>query len=54
MNLKKDELLKIVGGFNITATFMNSIARGIETILDLGRSFGTAIRRVVGKSICTL
>ena len=53
-NITEDELLKIVGGFNITATFMNSIARGIETILDLGRSFGTAIRRVVGKSICTL
>lgn len=54
MNLEKQELLQIVGGFNLSATYLNAIARGIETILDLGRSLGTAIRRIIDGGICTL
>lgn len=52
--LKKDELLSVVGGINITASFISAIAKGINSILDLGRSLGTAIRRVVGNSLCPL
>lgn len=54
MNLKKEELLKVVGGINITAAFLSAIKGGIDTVLDLGRSLGTSIRRIVGRSICSI
>lgn len=53
MYLTNEELNKIVGGA-VTAAFLNAIARGIGTILDLGRSVGTAIRRIGSGSICPL
>lgn len=48
------ELLNIYGGISISGTLINSISRGINTILDLGRSLGSAIRRVMEKNICSL
>ena len=54
MELKKQELLEIQGGVNITASWLNAVARGIEAIMDLGRSFGTAIRRIGSNSVCSL
>ncbi len=45
------ELLTIVGG-GITATFINSIARLINTVLDLGRNVGNAIQMVVSGRKC--
>ena len=53
MELKKEELFSITGGA-VTAAFLNAIARGISTIFDLGRSVGTAIRRIGNGSICPL
>ena len=53
MNLKKEELLNINGG-GISGTLLNSIIRGINALLDLGRSLGTAIRRLGSNSICPL
>lgn len=53
MNLTKQELHQIMGGA-ITAAFLNAIARGINAILDLGRSVGTAIRRIGNGSVCPL
>lgn len=53
MILNKKELLKINGG-TITATLVNALARGITTIMDLGRSLGSAIRRIASKKICPL
>lgn len=54
MELKKCDLIQIQGGVNITGTFVNSIVRGIEAIIDLGRSFGSAIRRIGSNNICSL
>ena len=54
MKLSKGELLSIVGGISITGTFINAIARGINSIIDLGRSLGTAIRRVSANNLCPL
>ena len=54
MELKKDELIQIRGGINISGTFINSIVRGIEAIMNLGRSFGTALRRIGSNNICSL
>ena len=53
MDLKKEELLNINGG-GISGTLLNSIIRGVNALLDLGRSLGTAIRRLGSNSICPL
>ncbi|MDD4547899.1 MAG: hypothetical protein PHI05_04080 [Bacilli bacterium] len=52
--LNKEELLKIEGGISISGTFINSIARGINVLLELGRSLGTSIRRSISKTLCPL
>ena len=52
--LNNKELLSIEGGINITGSFINSIVRGVDIVLDLGRSVGTAIRRYQDNSICPL
>lgn len=54
MELNKEQLLLINGGINITGTLLNNIVRGINTILELGRSVGTAIRRIGSNNICSL
>lgn len=51
--LSQEELKKIVGGA-INGTLINAFVRGINSLLELGRSLGTAIRRVATGRICTL
>ncbi len=53
MKLKKEEMLEINGG-GISGTLINSIIRGINSILELGRSLGTAIRRLTANNLCQL
>ena len=54
IELKSEELLKIDGGINWSAALFNSAARAIDTIMDVGRSLGSAIRRLTNGSICPL
>ena len=49
--MQERELLTVIGG-GITATFLNSIARLIDTILDLGRNVGNAIQMIVSGRKC--
>jgi len=44
--LTKEELKQISGG-GISATLVN-------TFLDVGRSFGSAIRRMIEKNVCPI
>ena len=48
------ELLEIAGGVNWTGTFFNAIARAIDTVMDVGRSLGSAIRRIANGSMCSI
>ncbi len=50
----KEELLKIVGGINITGTLLSNVYKLGGLILDAGRSLGSAIRRIVGGSMCPI
>lgn len=50
-NLTKDELLNISAGA-ITASYISALARTIESLLELGRSLGTAIRRWSSSNVC--
>lgn len=53
--LDNNELLNINGGASIfTATFFNSIARMVNSIADLGRSLGSALRRYFGNKMCSI
>lgn len=52
--LTKKELQSVSGGFSFNATFLNAISRGVNVILDLGRSLGSSIRRAVGNNLCPL
>ncbi len=51
MQLNETELYKIKGG-GISTTLLNSVARLITTVLDLGRTVGTSIRRIYSKNYC--
>lgn len=50
--LNKQQLANINGGVNISGTLINAFVRGINAFLDLGRSIGTAIRRVSTGRVC--
>lgn len=53
MKLKEQELYNINGGgITINATLINAFARAISTVLDLGRTVGSAIRRLYSKNYC--
>ena len=54
MELNKQQLVSVVGGVSISGTLINSIVKGVNAFLDLGRSIGTAIRRVTSGNICPL
>ena len=49
--MKEQELKQIVGG---NASYINALVRGVNSILDIGRSLGSAIRRLVNGSLCPL
>ncbi len=48
------ELQKIVGGLDVSGSVLNAFATGIKTLFDIGRSFGTAIRRVFNGNLCAI
>ena len=51
MKLNEKELLNVQGGA-ITASLLNAAARAMNTILELGRTVGTSIRRIYSKKYC--
>ena len=53
VELKKQELLNISGG-GISAAWLNAAARAVTTLIDLGRSLGTAIRRSISGKVCSV
>ena len=53
MVLEKRELLNIQGGA-ITGTIITAILKGVSVIFDLGRSLGSAFRRIKAKNVCPI
>ncbi|MCI9434199.1 MAG: hypothetical protein HFI86_02825 [Bacilli bacterium] len=51
IQLQKMELLNINGG-GISGTMINAFSKALNSLLDLGRSLGTAIRRIVTGNLC--
>lgn len=48
--MRDDELILVSGG--ITTTLLNSIARVISVIFNIGKSVGTSIRMLRTKTSC--
>ena len=46
------ELNDIIGGASISASMLNAISRGIESLYNLGRAFGTAINMLIKGKRC--
>lgn len=52
MKLTNRELINIIGGASISGALINALARGLNVVLEIGRSLGTAITRLVTKRTC--
>lgn len=52
---KEKELLEIIGGgINVSGAILNAFKGCANTIMDIGRSLGSAIRRLAFGSLCSL
>lgn len=47
-----EELMLMIGGFNVTGTIVNAFLSTGKFIYSLGQSFGSAIRRIGSKNVC--
>ena len=52
--LKTYELREIDGGFSLTGTLIEAFTDGLETILAIGRSFGSSLRRLNEGKLCEI
>lgn len=51
--LEYNELIEVVGGGNtLSGTLLNAMSKIINTVLDTGRSLGSAIRRIKTGNVC--
>jgi len=53
MELIKEEMKNISGG-GLTSTMLNAITKAINTIYELGRQTGSAVKRLIKKSHCPI
>ena len=54
MKLTNKELKMIKAGAGITASLLNSIIKGINSFMDIGRYLGSSVRRLIGGVSCPL
>ena len=53
MPLTNEELLQVTAG-GISATLVNAVVRGVNYLLDFGRTVGSAIRRARAGQTCSV
>ena len=53
VELSNKELMNIEGGAGITAAFLNSVSRAISTLMEVGRTLGSALRRTISGNVCS-
>lgn len=54
MKLSNKDLKKIKAGATFSATLINSLIRGFNSFMDIGRYLGSSIRRMVSGNSCPL
>lgn len=52
--LDKNVLTNIVGGKGITASLIQAVTKASNTILEIGRSLGSSLRRLVYRKLCVI
>ena len=52
--LNKKELLNIEGGGSITSGLVYNLVKGASVFLEVGRSLGSSLRRLVSSRSCRL
>lgn len=52
--LTNEELVNVEGGLNITGTLFNSFSTLMNTVANLGKRFGSALRRISSNRTCSL
>lgn len=53
MELTNTELMDINGG-GVTAAFLQGITKLVNTVYDIGRAFGSSIRRITSGNVCKI
>ena len=53
MKLNKNEMINVTGG-GVSYSLINAISKAITTLYELGKSTGSAIRRIVKKAYCPI
>ena len=51
--LNEEEMLKIDGG-SLTSSFINAINSAINTLYELGKETGSALRRITNNKYCPM
>lgn len=55
MELKQEQLKNIEGGASwITSAMLNAISKGVNTLYELGRQTGSALRRIIKNKYCPI
>lgn len=52
MKIDNDELIFIVGGFKWNGTIINALTRVVNSVVDVGRYIGSALRRMTTNNYC--
>ena len=53
MELKQEQLKKIEGGAtSLTSAMLNALSKAVNTIYELGKQTGSALRRIIKNSYC--
>lgn len=52
--ITKKELKNTYGGVSVTASLIEYATKAITTIFDMGRGFGSSIRRIKNNELCKI
>lgn len=51
--LTKSEMLEVIGGKSISGTIVNAFTSAFKVLYGFGQEFGSAVRRVRRKKLCS-
>lgn len=54
MKLNKKELKEIKAGAALSSSLINSLIKGFNSFMDIGRYLGSSLRRLFGGNACPL
>lgn len=52
--VSNNEMRSVFGGWSFNASYLSSLIRGVNSFMDVGRSIGSAIRRIYANKVCPL